>query len=161
MNITPLGFPIAFGLLILQMVISLFWLRPAFQAGLLIYRRPIPVSAASPSETIAAEFLKLDLSTLAVRKLSDTEIGLRRSFPLGFTGVQGILSTAHPALFTARLGWPAVAFYAFALWMVWGHVAGSLASSATATLIVLAIPAIDLLQIRNAISKFAARVNSA
>lgn len=161
MNITPLGFPIVFGLLLLQMVISLFWLRPAFQTGLIIYRRPISVSAALPCEIIAAEFLKLGLSTLAFRKLSDTEIGLRCSFHLGFTGVQGILSTAHPALFTVRLGWPAVAIYAFVLWMVWGHVAGSLASSVTATLIILAIPAIDLLQIRNAISKLAVRVKNA
>ena len=161
MQMPELAPPLIFLALILQTVVSLLWLRAAFVGGLPIYRREIALRQNTTSDWVAGELRALHPAALAFRKLSDKCVGLRISMLWGLTGVQGLISTADGGSFRAAIGWPVALVYAFVLWYVWAHPLWGLRGAIFSTLIVVAIPTIDIIVMRHTVKKLEERASAA
>jgi hypothetical protein len=161
MEMPELAPPLIFLALILQTVVSLFWLRAAFVTGLPVYHRQIALRPNTTSDWVADQLRVLHPAALAFRKLSDKYVGLRINMLWGLTGVQGLISTADGGSFRAAIGWPVALVYAFVLWYVWAHPLWGLRGSIFSTLIVAAIPTIDIITMRHTVRRLEERAGAA
>jgi hypothetical protein len=143
--------------MVMQLAISASWSLPFFRLGLPLYRRGLPALDGRSTREIVEAIRNWDRFTLAFRQLSDHEIGVRGSLVLGFTGVQARVLSGNPAYFVANLGWPAVVTYAYFLGLVLTLPGTSVTAGVMATLILVAIPTIDILLILGTMNRLGRR----
>lgn len=145
--------PVVIVAMIVQFAISASWSLPWFRLGLPLYRRPLPSLSSHNTAEIANAIRSTRRVSLAFRQLSAEEIGLRANLAFGFTGVQARISNSGVPHFIANLGWPSVVAYAFFLATVWTMPGGSIGSNLFASLIVVAVPSIDIVLMLRALER--------
>jgi len=157
-----LAAPLVLAGIAVQFVASLFWLRPLVTIGIPIYQRDLALKSDSTIDWLETDLRAHAPLYLAHRRLSHDTLGLRLSLFWGFTGVQSLVSTsAEQTQFRALIAWPSVLIYAFFLWIIWSQSPLDPISAITPTLIVLAIPTIDVAVMRRVIKTVEARSNAA
>ena len=129
------------------------WLLPPFRWGLPIYRRPLPSLDGRTTRQLVDAMRRAGRLTLAFRQISDDEIGIRGNLLLGFSGVQALITRVNGTHLVARLGWAAVVVYLFFLALVWTFPNASVSANLMGTLIVVAVPGIDVAFMLGALSR--------
>lgn len=162
MQVPMLAVPLVLAATAVQVVASVFWLRPLIANGIPIYWRNLALKPDAGVDWLESDLRAHTPLYLAYRRLSDDTLGLRLSFFWGFTGVQSLVSTsAQRARFRSLIAWPTVPVYVFFLWFIWSQSPLEPSSVITPTLIVLAIPVIDIMIMRRVIRKIEARSSAA
>jgi hypothetical protein len=162
MQTVMLAVPLVLTALAVQIIGALFWLRPLISNGIPLYWRDLALKPEARTDWLESDLQEHAPLYLAYRRLSDNTLGLRLSFFWGFTGVQSTISssTDRPR-FRAVLAWPTVPVYAFFMWAIWSQSPLDPSSVIAPTLIVVAIPTIDIMAMRRVIRKLETRARAA
>ncbi|MER2528545.1 MAG: hypothetical protein ABTR07_11510 [Candidatus Competibacter denitrificans] len=144
MLISSLAIPMILLLIVIQIIGTIFWVRPIIRVGLPLYSNILSIPKKIEISEIINIFRSNKLVAVVAKPLSATELGFRCNFFSGFTGVQGILSISPDSRFKLLLSWPTVIIYLLFIYYLWHQSSKFGFSIIPLSFILLVIPMIDV-----------------